>query len=511
MKLIVINQYGPATYVPVPGTGDDARMYFDGINDWKYIPPDAGRTTSTNGSVSFSFYVPVLTTGTGTEPIFNIRNAPSGGDDTFLVLYAGPSHSIAAWRNKILLIYIRGGVDVFYGYGSTNLQAGFKYRVVFDYGPSGLTVYLNGVAETMNVHGGRGSVSNTGWLGTWGPEAYIGAMGSNLGVGGTPTSWADIYMDYLIFTDDNLTVAELQELSDPDLSDDWLTHLDSSQYTSVFLHNDTGTTADDDFDPSNPGTLYDGASFFPENLNMMLNKSAIDIDGIDDYGLSVNEDFYLPGDGTFVFWVKRDVLTALHCVLTITDSTGSEGYCRIFMLQSGYSPASRNYTVNCQLSYAGTTTELLFYGPSQIVDNNYHHIVVSGGASGPKMWIDGVAQTLVYTAGSAAETRWLDDLTNPGKHYVGCRSVSGSRSWLMDGKIFSMAYYDKQLTTPEVAALYANKDTNNYWLDERILPTVTNLVNYWRFDELTGTSTTDVVGGEVINLNNGLAWANEKP
>ncbi len=102
-----------------------------------------------------------------------------------------------------------------------------------------------------------------------------------------------------------------------------------------------------------------------------------------------------------------------------------------------------------------------------------------------------------YTAGSFV----FNDGGNHDPFRVGTRVAQDGTSpdGAFDGTIDEVRFWSTARTAAEISADMSHEiDSND--------PHYTDLLNYWRFDEGSGTTTHDQVGGKDGTLQNNPAW-----
>jgi len=93
-----------------------------------------------------------------------------------------------------------------------------------------------------------------------------------------------------------------------------------------------------------------------------------------------------------------------------------------------------------------------------VSDALWHHYVFTVNASGNKIYIDGVQETITYTTGSAASTFFFsDNAANWDNLQIGRRNSHSAPGGYWKGDIDDLVVWNKTLTPEQVKALYENR------------------------------------------------------
>lgn len=141
----------------------------------------------------------------------------------------------------------------------------------------------------------------------------------------------------------------------------------------------------------------------------------------------------------------------------------------------------------------GFASRILF-STTAITDNVWHHLVMTrSGAAAFFLYVDGVG-VMGATCGGTA----LSILTG----YIGAYNSDGTDSRYWKGNIDDVRVYTRALTEGEIQDLTAGRDVDS-----------TGLVNWWKFNEGTGTSASDSgTGGDTGTLvGAGVTWSVDVP
>jgi hypothetical protein len=122
-----------------------------------------------------------------------------------------------------------------------------------------------------------------------------------------------------------------------------------------------------------------------------------------------------------------------------------------------------------------------------ISDGNWHHVAFTVGATGGKIYVDGVQRNSLAWSGSPGASTSAAPVTIG--QYPGFGSFAG--------QIDETSIWNRELTPAEILAMQ----------NLHLAGSESNLVAYWRFDEGAGTSAVDFTGlGHTGSLINGTQW-----
>ena len=210
---------------------------------------------------------------------------------------------------------------------------------------------------------------------------------------------------------------------------------------------------------------------------------SLSLDGADDYVTFTAQTYNVNGsgnNGTIAFWAKR---TDNNDEATILGNSAGAAFRRLYFDSDG-DRLDIESDSNSQIAHAPVTA-----------DTNWHHYAItwtgnSGGST---------ATTVIYEDGSAITTTNSNFGVAAGKHFtvnqIGAGGTSGSNTHEFKGLLYQLAIWSSALDADAVADMYNSgtpiplqQDKGNYDGSEE-------LVNLWRFDEGTGSATTDAIGG----------------
>jgi hypothetical protein len=155
-----------------------------------------------------------------------------------------------------------------------------------------------------------------------------------------------------------------------------------------------------------------------------------------------------PGTGNFTIscWCKR---ANSNSVLTIVGKRQNSGTFTQLDLDSGRVPNGSGVAGKqiCLFGYDGSSM-MSVYTNNNVIDGNWHHVVgVRIYNSAPLIYVDGLSWAV--TADNAGYTA---NITSADPWQIGGNNT-GNGIW--DGQIDDVRLYNRALTAPEVAALYA--------------------------------------------------------
>lgn len=173
-------------------------------------------------------------------------------------------------------------------------------------------------------------------------------------------------------------------------------------------------------------------------------------------------------------------------------------YGRLVTLKSNSSPCHIFWSTHPQYDFCiGGDGWGKVWRTAKPTTGRWHHLVVSYNGSGVTtaanflVTVDGLPQTLNSTSGVGAVSNTT---------VIGSFAGAGGGEFLK-GRIDDVRIYSRALTADEVSAIYNNVTA----------PPTSGLVAHFPFEEGTGTTTTDSVGGLVGTLTNGPTWQPQVP
>lgn len=210
-----------------------------------------------------------------------------------------------------------------------------------------------------------------------------------------------------------------------------------------------------------------------------INNYSIEVDGIDAYvncGTNSSLNFEHTDAFSFSLWFKRDVNNVFHTLLSKMNPSGNRrGY--FFGINS-----SNVVTVMLRTDTSFTSQNLTYKSTNTITDTNWHHIVFTydglTAQSSGKIYIDGVAETVVATGGGSITTI-ESSATTPFL----MSALNTTPLLPANGNLDEVAVFGSELSASDVTAIYGTGVPNDI--------TDLNPISWWRFEEGSGTTAAD--------------------
>lgn len=200
------------------GVVSTKRMNFDGVDESLYTTTLPSQISAQSGSISFWLEANSVNSATGTKRIFGIGSTATTAPYTNSVAvsirrhanYPDPTASYIEFQ-----IIKNGGAsssDVGVAAGvTTKIQAATKYFIVITSNGASNTIYVNGVAQTLDNYGWTALAGR--W---WGDNTLTGTKYFTVGVGFANNAWGassiDGKIDELAFWNIQLTPAQVTSL-----------------------------------------------------------------------------------------------------------------------------------------------------------------------------------------------------------------------------------------------------------------------------------------------------------
>ncbi len=235
---------------------------------------------------------------------------------------------------------------------------------------------------------------------------------------------------------------------------------------------------DNAFDSSgngNNGTLENGAT---ANASGLWNTNALTLDGTNDYLGVPDDDVLSPNIITVSMWAKFTNAGDTP-VFLMKDHE--------YVIQAVESGVD---VIRVGVSFSGTTFNLVdSVRTSSSLEGDWHHYILTFDGSTVSLYIDGVFDNSGSYSGSIQNT--ANDLG------IGIKIVEeGGIVAPLNGEVEEVAIWDTALTNQEVKELYEAQ--KGQWLDE-------NLVAYYKFNDVDGTTVFDSARGHDGVLTNGAS------
>jgi hypothetical protein len=170
-------------------------------------------------------------------------------------------------------------------------------------------------------------------------------------------------------------------------------------------------------------------------------------DGVDDY---IDLDSHVAsvatmGQGSISAWVKFNEGTN-PVIMGVSDKSDASSEC-VFKFQDATGKLA------FLIREGGSVLHVLTV--STFDDGLWHHVVVTVGASGNLLYVDGVVQAVTYDAGSSSTQAFFSSVNNIDGFRIGNNEDYGGNQWEFDGQISGVQLYNHALTAPEVKELYS--------------------------------------------------------
>jgi len=125
-------------------------------------------------------------------------------------------------------------------------------------------------------------------------------------------------------------------------------------------------------------------------------------------------------------------------------------------------------------------------------NNNTYHVVLTSNGTTWTMYVNGVSESLTYTTDTGTKGNWFADLTGTDAIAIGSY-WRASKAGYWNGNIQELAIYNSALSASQVEQHYL------VGLKDRTYERLIRLeepVNYWKFDEGSGSTATDEIGSD---------------
>ena len=185
----------------------------------------------------------------------------------------------------------------------------------------------------------------------------------------------------------------------------------------------------------------------PRLSTIPFSTKSIQLDGVDDYvtmGNVSNLNFQRTDAFSISTWVKRGTFEASQFLFSKMNSTGNlRGY--IFYI--GSDSDTPIFLLRRDTSF--TSQRLLVVGSTTILDNNWHHLVVtydgSSTASGVKIYVDGISDTTTFTGAIS------DSIITSAPVNIGARNNS---NYFNDFSCDEVSVFNSELSQSDVTSIY---------------------------------------------------------
>ena len=184
---------------------------------------------------------------------------------------------------------------------------------------------------------------------------------------------------------------------------------------------------------------------------------AFDFDGVNDYidfPVSVVSGKSI---GSVSMWFKLPTggSATADCLISGAKTTGVGGLTYLAAGEITGLVADESLTY-VQLSDAGASQTTVFYrnGSPYFYQNTWNHVVWASDSSGTTMYVNGIAVSLTYFAGSQGTPQFF--ASNLNAAWIGGRALNGGDKFL-DGLIDDVRIYDRALTQAEITHLASQR------------------------------------------------------
>jgi len=92
---------------------------------------------------------------------------------------------------------------------------------------------------------------------------------------------------------------------------------------------------------------------------------------------------------------------------------------------------------------------------TELIDGNWHHIVLTGDGSTYKIYLDGVSKTVTPRSGFSNNGLWFNTQASVTKAYIGAAAQNASKNNYMNGGIDDVRVYNKVLSATEIQTIYS--------------------------------------------------------
>jgi len=151
--------------------------------------------------------------------------------------------------------------------------------------------------------------------------------------------------------------------------------------------------------------------------------------------------------GSISAWFKTSVGAPSPTVFSVSNTSVASGDSRLCIEGGEVSFRVRDNALGLLVRVDTVAT---------YADNAWHHAVFAVDASGNTLYVDGVAVSVTYVAGSAASTEFLGDISGVNSVKIGASRDSGGVELLFTGDIGAVYIHSVALTAQEVGAMYAS-------------------------------------------------------
>ena len=253
--------------------------------------------------------------------------------------------------------------------------------------------------------------------------------------------WEFEYLVGAVNTDVAFTYVAQQE---------WFGTLDIT--SNLQLHHTFDNDATDSSGNNYDGSLANGATIDTTGATNHIGDGKLSLDGSNDYAdVSAHiANFQNLTEGTIAAWIYADTTGGYRAIFSASDNGDADSIA--FFGLSGDEIAwylsENGVVVSAETTSANITT------------GTWNHVAITVGATGNKIYVNGVEQTVNYSSGSATSNQFFDDVTQQDAMYWGVSEYGSSFTEHFDGLIDDGRVYDRALTTSDITELYGHGDTD---------------------------------------------------
>ncbi len=438
-------------------------LKFDGTNDYAQV---ANNTSLQLTRFTVSFWMKAIDTPSGTTQAVLVRGASTGQVNYGFYW----DHSNSTFRKAVT--FYNGSSYVTAQIAST-MNTNQWYHVTGTYDGASLKVYLNGNLDTTTS-----SVSTPSTGG--GFKTFIGANNSN----DSPSGYFKGYVDeprIYNYARSAIQVKEDFNRGAATLGTKNQTFLSNGLITYLKFDENTGSTSTDSTGNGRTATLTGTAGWRSGKFG-----AGLDTTGANNSHAYIadNTDYDNLTKVTWSTWAYIDASTGSNQhLMSRYGTTGStENY---LILSSGLIPSFR--IVVGSTEYTATAT-------SAVTATAWHHFVGTYDGETVRLYADGVLVATNETPSGNVNMSTAVCFGIGGRVTNGADCTASTSS--VNGAFDETRIYNRALSADEVRALYGY---------------ATGPVGYWKFDENTGTTASDMSGnGNTGTLTLGPTWTTGK-
>ncbi len=251
-----------------------------------------------------------------------------------------------------------------------------------------------------------------------------------------------------------------------------------------YLNEISGVNAGDSIS-NHHGTFTNGVSLAETGI---ASSTGVRFDGSNDYVLVPHSDDLLIDNGTVSFWFNSESLSS-HKALFSKDSSGCDTGGHIHIYTDGSRVKAR--LQNTKKSYTVQSS-------SDLSTNKWHHVAVTFGASGLKLYLDGfVVDTDSYSGGLGTSSGGVgnqEPLVFGAGTWSSGNLTHQSLNYYYRGLMDDIRIYDSSLSGAEIKSIYEAGSEEGEDADAQLIALyefkqvqeTADLVGHWKLDESAG-------------------------